>query len=259
MARRGRKGGKEAVSGIIWLAALAVLLAGVTGGYMYLKRSQAVHVTDADTGCLSASTTPEADLFMVDATDHLSAATANEVVQAIRDRVKELPRYSQVIIVAFGDDTSTPLAPLFSHCLPGQAKDARLDESGRFLDDAYVGFEKALLDMSTKLQNLPDAPTSPITAQITRAASNPVLHWTGDKRTLVLFSDGLESSIYWTKNLKLREPAPHILDGVSAEYFELGNARAKRLQTEDMREEWKRWFDKAGASVRMTAPGYAAS
>jgi hypothetical protein len=134
-----------------------------------------------------------------------------------------------------------------------------LDESGRFVDEAFAGFERTLDDLSNKLQTLPDAKTSPITAQITRVASDPVLHWAGEKKTLVLFSDGLESSIYWTKQLKLEDPAPRILDGVSVEYFELGNAKAKRLQSDQMREQWHNWFEKAGANVRMTAPGYAAN
>jgi hypothetical protein len=234
-----------------------VLLAvGIVAGYWWLKGKQVEHETEDETGCLAHRGTPNAVMFMVDTTDRLSPANAEYVISAIRDVVGKLPRYSRVIVVPFGDDTATPLRPIFSRCLPGRAEDAGLDESGRFIAEAYKGFEGSIADLSNTLRSQPDAPSSPITQQVIRVASDPELHWQGDKRTLVVFTDGLESSIYWTKKLQLKDPTPHILEGVDVEYHEVGNPRAKQLQTDDLREKWKEWFAKAGANVRVTAPGF---
>lgn len=254
---RPGNGRKNSLSGLIWVTSLTVLLVGIVGAYFALKQSQTANATDAETGCLSGRLAPEAVLFMVDTTDRLNDKNADHVVMSIRDMTDQLPRYSHVIVVPFGNDTSMPLVPLFSQCLPGHGKDARLDESARFVEEGYKRFEGALSQLGNTLKKQADASTSPITQQIINAASNPALHWKGDTKTLVLYSDGLESTIYWTKELKLKDPPPRILDRVKVEYHELGNVKSYRLQTPNLREQWRTWFDKAGATVRMTAPGYA--
>jgi hypothetical protein len=255
--KRDDKGGMKA--GLIWVGSLVILFAGLVGGYMMLKKSQSDNATEKETGCLSDRPTPEAVLFMVDTTDRLSEKNADHVVTSIRDMAGALPRYSRVIVVPFANDVAAPLTPVFSQCLPGHGKDARLDESARLVEDAYGKFESALNELDGKLKSLSDAPTSPITQQIINAASNPALHWTGESKTLVLFSDGLESTIYWTKELRLKAPPTRILDRVKVEYHELGNTKNSRLQTVQLREQWREWFDKAGATVKMTAPGYASN
>ena len=80
----------------------------------------------------------------------------------------------------------------------------------------------------------------------------------GPQRTLILITDGLETSIYWSRNLKLSPPPANLFRGINVEYVELGNPKGIRLQSEQMRRAWQTWFEQAGATVRMTAPGYAA-
>jgi hypothetical protein len=254
---RGERSGGG--GGLLLLAVIAVATVAIGYfGYSYVQGRNA-RATDAETGCLTNAPTPQAVLFMVDATDRLSRENAARIQSRIVDAVQALPRYSRVTIVPFGGDTAAPLTPIFNKCLPGNAATANLDEGGQLLEEQYQAFRQALDRMVANLVQLPDSRTSPITEQVIRAASDPQLHWQAGARTLVLVTDGLESSIYWTRNLRLPEPPDGLLQDVSAEYFEIGNPRGSRLQTHSMRLEWKSWFERAGAQIRVTAPGFAAS
>ena len=258
--RRGSPGpGRKGLGTVIAvLAGLGLLAALGYFGFQYYN-GRTARATDAETGCLTNAPTPQSVLFMVDATDRLSRENAQRIRSRINDAVAELPRYSRVIIVPFGGDTAAPLAPIFNKCLPGRSSTAALDEGSQLLEEQYQAFRQALDGMIGGLERLPDARSSPITEQIVRAASDPQLHWQGSARTLVLITDGLESSIYWTRNLRLPDPPEGVLRDARVEYFEVGNARGNRLQTRSMRLEWKSWLERAGAEVRITAPGFPAS
>jgi hypothetical protein len=243
---------------LLALLCLGALAAVGYLAYRYLEGRKQREV-DVATGCLTNAPAPQAVLFMVDQTDRLSREHAARIKSRIDDEVSKLPRYSRVIIVPFGGDTAAPLTPIFNKCLPGRSATANLDEGAQLLEEEYKGFEQALETMISGLDRLPDSKTSPITEQVVRAASDPQLHWQGNARTLVLITDGLESSIYWTRNLKLPDPPDGLLRDSRAEYFEIGNAKGNRLQTHEMRLEWKSWLERAGADVRVSAPGFPAS
>jgi hypothetical protein len=238
------------------MAGLAVALA--YGGYRYMQYQKGV-ATEEATGCLSSAKNPVAVLYMIDATDRLTRETAQRIRQRILDEVNALPRYSKVLIAPFGEDTASPLNVVFNRCLPGKAANARADEGAQLLERDYKAFETALNDVVSKLESLPDSKKSPIADQVVRAASDPVLHWEGEKRELVLITDGLESTIYWQNNLKLPDPPDGIFRSVSAEYFEIGNAKAVRLQRRQVRLEWKSWLERGGATVKVSAPGFPVS
>jgi hypothetical protein len=244
-----------------WLIGLAIAAALVGLGFVgwHYWQARELRQTDPETGCLTNSPTPHAVLFMVDATDRLSAEHVARIRSRIDDAARQLGRASRVIVLPFGGDTATPLVPIFNSCVPGNAATAHLDEGGRLLEEQYQTFQRALEGLTARLQQIPDSRTSPITEQVVRAASDPQLHWQGEARTLVLITDGLESSIYWTRNLRLPDPPEALLRGVRVEYFEVGNARGTRLQTREMRLEWKSWLERAGAEVRLTAPGFSAA
>ncbi|MFL6856945.1 MAG: hypothetical protein ACJ8EB_03445 [Allosphingosinicella sp.] len=259
------KYGSSRPSGGGGLAALLVplLLVSLVGGggyfaWQYTKTGEAKE-TDAHTGCLTNVPTPQAVLFLIDATDRLSKENAERIGSRIKDAVDGLDRYSRVLIVSFGGDTATPLHQIYNGCIPGKASTARWDEGAQLLGRQYDEFKKQLDGLVTQLQQLPDAKTSPITEQVVRAASDPQLHWEANVRTLVLVTDGLQSTIYWTRHLKLPDPPAGLLKDVRAEYFEVGNEKGTRLQTPEMRLEWKSWFERAGADIRITAPGFPAS
>jgi hypothetical protein len=251
-------GGGGFAKGLVLVAILIALAGFGYLGYRYMV-SREQRQTDTETGCLTNAPTPQAVLFMVDATDRLSRENGIRIRSRINDAVTSLPRYSRVIILPFGGDTAAPLLPIFNKCLPGRSTTARFDEGGQLLDEDYAAFTRALDAMVGELQRLPDSRTSPITEQVVRAASDPQLHWQGAARTLVLITDGLESSIYWTRNLRLPDPPEALLRGVRAEYFEVGNERGNRFQTRSLRLEWKSWLERTGADVRLTAPGFSAS
>ncbi|HEX8645100.1 MAG TPA: vWA domain-containing protein [Allosphingosinicella sp.] len=255
----GRAPGGKGAGGVIALI-VALLVVGAVGyfGWQYVQ-ARGARATDSETGCLTNSPTPQAVLFLVDATDRLSREHAQRIKSRINDVVAELPRYSRVTIVPFGGDTAAPLLPIFNKCLPGRSETANLDEGSQLLEEEYQAFRQALDGMIGRLESLPDSRTSPITDQVVRAASDPQLHWQGTARMLVLITDGLESSIYWTRNLRLPDPPEGLLRGARAEFFEVGNARGNRLQTQAMRLEWKSWLERAGAEVRISAPGFPAS
>jgi hypothetical protein len=254
---------RRAAAGNFSTALIGLIVVAVIGGLGYLVwgyvGDRERRATDTETGCLTNAPTPQAVLFMVDATDRLSRENSLRIRSRIMDAVENLPRYSRVIILPFGGDTAAPLLPVFNKCLPGRAANARFDEGGQLLEEDYAAFSSALQSMTEGLQQLPDSRTSPIAGQIVRAASDPQLHWNGAERSLVLITDGLESSIYWTRHLRLEDPPERLLEGIRAEYFEIGNERGNRLQTREMRLEWKSWLERAGADVRVTAPGFSAN
>jgi hypothetical protein len=256
MARRPvRRRDTNGIGGIVWIGALVVLVAAIVSAWAFLQRSHREGETDKQTGCLTTRTTPQAALFLIDSTDRLTPENAKHVIDTIIDDEADLPDYSRLVIVPFGDDTAAPLTPVFSRCLPGRK--ARLDQNQHAVDATNQEFQTSLDKLRDSLASLPPSKSSPIAAQIVRAASDPVLQWRGEKRTMVVVTDGLESSIYWSRDLKLPDPPANLLSGVDVEYVELGNAKANKLQSDQMRQQWRAWFEKAGASVRMTAPGYA--
>lgn len=258
MARRpARRSGTNGVGGIVWMVALVALVVAIASAWLFLQRSHREGETDKQTGCLTARETPQAALFLVDSTDRLTPENAKHVVDTIVQDEGQLPDYSRLVIVPFGDDIAAPLAPVFSKCLPGRK--ARLDQNQHAVDATNQEFQASLDKLSDTLSSLPPSKSSPIAAQIVRAASDPVLQWKGAQRTMVVITDGLESSIYWSRDLKLPDPPANLLNGVAVEYVELGNAKASKLQSDQMRQQWRAWFEKAGATVRMTAPGYASS
>jgi len=254
---RGGSGGEGLSKFAVPLGAAAALAVAGYFGWQYMGDRQ-LHEVNAETGCLSNAPTPQAIIFLVDETDHLSHENAVRIQSRISDAVLNMPRYSRVIIVPFGGDTSAPLLPIFNKCLPGRSGTARFDEGGQILEEEYKAFDAALTRMIAELEKIPDSRASPITEQIVRAASDPQIHWQGSVRTMVVITDGLESSIYWTRNLKLPDPPDGMLKDVRVEYFEIGNPKGNRLQTPALRLEWKSWLERAGAEVRVTAPGYSA-
>ena len=258
MGKYTKQGGSRSGPNVtVLLLSSAAILATFGGGYLWLKNNAASDETDQSTGCLLRRQTPEALLVLVDETDKLSRENAERIRTHIVDRVNELPRYSRVSIVPFGGDTATPLRPIFDKCVPGRGDQAGAGEGSLILAKKYEEFTHAFDGLVENLQDIPDSKTSPITEQVVRAASDEVLHWDGQTRSLYLVTDGLESSIYWTKELRLKDPPGEILHGVKAEYFEIGNSKAARLQTPALRELWQEWLSRAGAEVRMNAPGYS--
>lgn len=240
------------------LAIIAAVGAISWGGYTYNNHMNSKQ-TDEKTGCLSNAAPPKSVLYLVDATDRLSPETSDRIRRRILDEVNGLPRFSKVLVISFGEDEASPLNPIFNRCLPGKAATAGIDEGSGLLERDYKAFETSLNEMISGLKNMPDSKKSPIANQVVRAASDPVFHWDGEKRELVLVTDGLESSIYWQNDLKLPNPPEGILRGVEAEYFEIGNMKASRLQRRQMRLEWKSWLERAGATVKITAPGFPVS
>jgi hypothetical protein len=255
-SRRTTGGGGRA-SLFFWAIGLALAVVGGYFTYQYVINAPS-RETDTATGCLTNAPAPQAVMFLVDHTDRLSRETIVRIKSRIDDAVSDLPRYSRVIILGFNDDTAAPLLPIFNGCLPGRGTDAGLNEGRLILAQQFDEFRAQLDSMAGRLEQLPDSHSSPITEQIVRAASDPQLHWQGTSRTVVIITDGLESSIYWTRNLRLPDPPENLLRGVHAEYFEIGNARGNRLQTREMRLEWKSWLERAGASARISAPGFSA-
>ena len=261
MARRsrGRRSGRRGRGpNVPLLMVSAVLVIGALGGTgWYIKSVGSRFATDEATGCLTESTAPVAALFLVDATDKLSAENAARIKTHIEDIVKELPRYSKVIVVPFGGDQAVPLQPVFDQCVPGQAGDERLDEGAMLLQQRFDQFAEVLSELATQLTEVPDAPASPITNQVVRAVSDDVLHWEGEEMRLILISDGLQSRTYRTADGALPPPpSDSFLADIDVEYFEVGNPRSVGAQNLKLRDEWRQWFERAGADIKLIAPGF---
>ena len=259
MARRARRGrGRDRGPNTPLLIAAGIMVVGAIGGTgWYLNTVGAQLATDAETGCLTQRSAPEAVLFLVDTTDKLSSENARRIKTHISDIVDDLPRYSKVLVVPFGGDIAVPLEAVFDHCVPGKAGEARVDEGGMVLQQQYEQFEGVIDQLAKTLTEVSDAPASPISNQVVRAVSDEVLHWEGERKRLVLISDGLQSSKFRSSNGNLPEPpSSDFLKGVEAEYFEVGNQRDSARQTAQLRESWKAWFEASGARVKVVAPGF---
>lgn len=239
------------------LLAFAASVGAFTGFRAYQERHHERQV-DRATACLLNSETPKALLIMVDTTDPLVQESGLRLKTAIMDAVGELPRYSRVTLIAFGNRLAEPLAVMFDGCLPGRRDDAGWDEGGGYLEHQYHKFEVQVQQVVQSLDNLPPASSSPIAEQVIRAASDRVIHWEGARRSLLVATDGLQSSVYAHGQLRLPPPPGNILKGIEVEFFEVGNARDQSLQTPAMRTAWADWFKSAGATVTMSAPGYSA-
>ncbi len=238
------------------LLALAACVGAFTAVRAYQQRQHERQV-DRTTACLLNSETPKALLVMVDTTDPLVQDSGLRLKTAIMDAVGELPRYSRVTLIAFGNQLAEPLTVRFDGCLPGRRDDAGWDEGGGYLEHQHQRFESEVQRVVQSLDNLPPANSSPIAEQVIRAASDRVLHWEGARRGLLLVTDGLQTSVYAQSGVRIPAPPESILRGVEVEFFEVGNARDQSLQTPAMRTAWADWFKSAGATVTMSAPGYA--
>lgn len=260
MARRTNRRGRGRSRGpnVALLIIAGIMVVGAIGGTAwYMREVGAQMATDDKTGCLNKRQAPEAVMFLVDTTDNLSFENARRIRTHIADIVKELPRYSKVLVIPFGGDIAVPLEPVFDHCVPGKAGDERPDEGALLLQQQFERFEGVVDDLAKTLTEVSDAPFSPITNQVVRAVSDDVLHWEGDKRRLILVSDGLQSSKFRSADGSLpAPPAPDFLKGVEAEYFEVGNQRDSARQTRQNREGWRTWFESAGAKAKIVAPGF---
>lgn len=237
------------------LLALAACTGAFAGFRVYQERHHERQV-DRATGCLMNSETPKALLVMVDTTDPLVRESGARLQTAIMDAVGQLPRYSRVTLIAFGNHLAEPLSIRFNGCLPGRRDDAGWDEGGGFLEYQHHKFEVEVQRVVESLDNLPPASSSPIAEQVIRAASDRVLHWDGARRGMLLVTDGLQTSAYVRTQVRLPAPPEGILNGVEVEFFEVGNERDNALQTPSMRVAWANWFKSAGATVTMSAPGY---
>lgn len=256
-SRRQSNVGRNAAIAGGSLLALAACVGAFTGYDAYQKRHHSNEV-DRKTACLLNSETPKALLVMVDTTDPLAAESGPRLKAAIMDAVGELPRYSRVTLIAFGNQLADPLDVKFDGCLPGRRDDAGWDEGGGYLEHQHHKFEVEVERVVQSLEKLPPASSSPIAEQVIRAASDRVLHWQGARRGLLLVTDGLQTSVYANGHVRLPAPANGILKGVEVEFFEVGNVRDQSLQTPAMRSAWGNWFKAAGAEVKMSAPGYPA-
>lgn len=254
--RRGR--GRDRGPNMPLLIAAGIMVVGAIGGTSwYLRSVSAEMATDDKTGCLTKRKAPEAVMFLVDTTDKLSAEHARRIRTHITDIVSQLPIYSKVLVVPFGGDIALPLEPVFDLCVPGKAGQERLDQGALLLQQRYEEFEAVIGKLERTLIEVSDAPSSPITNQVVRAVSDEVLHWDGEKRRLILVSDGLQSSKFRTPIGALPPPPrADFLKGVDAEYFEVGNQRGSAGQNRQLREGWQSWFENAGARVKIVAPGF---
>ena len=230
---------------------------GAYVGYQAYERRHRQHEVDKETGCLLHAENPQAVVLMIDSTDPLAKQSGPRLRTAIMDLVNDLPRYSRVTLVAFGNQLADPLEIKFDGCLPGRRDDAGWDEGGGYLNSQFRKFDTKVKQVVASLEALPPANSSPIAEQVIRAASDRVLHWEGARRRLFLATDGLESVVYRTGRVTLPTPAANLLSGVDVEFFEVGNERDYALQTPSMRVAWANWFKAAGStSVQMSAPGY---
>jgi hypothetical protein len=212
---------------------------------------------DNETGCLLRQPAPVAAMFLIDTTDKLSVANARRIATHVTDIVEGLPTYSKIVVIPFGGDLSAPLQPVFDRCVPARADEARVNQGSRVLQRRYDAFREVMGRLEGSLTTIADSPASPISQQVVRAVSDEVLHWDGESRRLVLVSDGLQSARYRLSNGELpAPPSPTWLQGVTVEYFEMGNARGLAGQTQKNRILWRDWFKSGGAQVEMIAPGF---
>lgn len=262
MARRsrGRRGGRHGRGpNIPLLMGSALLVIGALGGAgWYMKSVSSQFETDQATGCLTQTETPEAVLFLVDATDKLSRPNAARITTHITDIVDRLPRYGRVIVIPFGENQAQPLQPILDLCVPGKGEAARPDEGAQILAKRYDEFKRTIDELGDDLTEVPDSNSSPISQQMVRAISDDVLHWNGRVRRLVLITDGLQTGRFRDASGELpAPPSPNFLKGVQAEYFEVGNERDVVQQTRELRQEWIDWFSDAGAEIEeVIAPGF---
>lgn len=252
--RSGQKNGGGG-KGVAWIAVFAILTLGLALAAWKLIGDRYQNKVDLELGCLVNRLPPVAALFLVDATDQLGAIEAKRVVDQIKLVESKLDPYSRMIVVAFGDQTTSVPQPIFDRCM---APKAGLTVGERYVERIRKEFIDKVSQLETKLQQVPNSKSSPIGQQIINVASDPLLKWEGDRKRLILITDGLETQVYSSKRLTLKPAPENILKGVDAEYFEIGNTRSQSLQTPQLREAWGQWLVAAGAKVKITAPGYRA-
>lgn len=249
---------RETAIGLAIIVTLGILGLLVIG---FIQRLGHERAADPVTLCRLHQPAPEAVLILVDATDPLARENAprfRALVEGVRDR---LPRHGRLIIAPFGGDLGRPLSSKFDICSPGQRKDAdpRTEGAARMQSLYESRFGQPLQGVIEQLSTADTSPISPIAEQIERAANDPALHWTGERRTLWLLTDGLQNythSVYRTGVVSLPRPERRFLAGVKVVFVELANPRDAALQGEDGRAAWRAWLEAAGASVEMRAAGY---
>jgi hypothetical protein len=259
--RRRKPGIAEWAAGagiVIMLVLMALWMVGTS-------RVEEATARNDQTFCLLNRQPPAAYLLMLDLTDTLARDSGKRFDNLRAVLLDELPRNGRLTVVPFGGDLGQSLVAKFSACSPGRRED--VDGWRESADDAQwnydENFRKPLDKIAQELLDEHTSPSSPIAEQIERAVGDPAIVWRGDKRVLIVMSDGLQntkdSRIYRGAPIALPEPPENLLSGVHVRYIELANAKHSALQTKEVREAWRRWFVAAGAAeVEMDARGYAA-
>ncbi|HEX8572195.1 MAG TPA: hypothetical protein VF759_05540 [Allosphingosinicella sp.] len=255
----GPAGWKVAAAG----TALLVLAAGVGAGVLKGQRAAEENARNPSTLCLEKGLPPVSTLALLDVTDRLAADSGDRFTRLVQRLRDDLPRNARLTIVPFADDLGQSLAPAIDICSPGRGEEANgsFEGPGRIQRAYETKFQAPLQRIAQRLSDTGASANSPIAEQIVRAASDPAISWSGTRRELTLFTDGLQntpsSRVYSTGAVRLPPPPPGILQGVTVNYIELTNPRHNALQSAQVRLAWKAWFEAAGAErVRMFAPGF---
>lgn len=255
-------------SGGLWrviaaATAIAFMLIGMGVWFTLGTRHDYANERDAKTFCLLHAASPRAELTMLDQTDSLAADSGQYFMRLVTHIRETLPRNGRLAIVPFSGDLGAPLIVVFDVCSPGRGSEADQVSEGalKMQRDYEALFARPLENVARALAAPRESAQSPIAAQILRAANDPTIGWSGKDRVLNLMTDGLEntatSRVYADGVLHLPPPPPELLRGVTVNYYELASARHSNLQTPPVRVAWKAWFEAAGATVNMYAPGYA--
>lgn len=244
---------------------IGVIVLCLAGAFGLMATTYAFSQRNAISGedlCLESGAAPVSVLVLVDRTDPLARESGRRFERVVQNLAGELPQHGRLSIVPFDGDLGSPLTPIFDWCSPGTGRETDLLNEGRTPKERRYNehFAAPLSEAIERLSQGESAPLSPIAEQIERALADPGISWDGDRRILVVLTDGLQhtaqSPIYTTGSMDLPRPASGGLDDIEVRYVELTNRATPQLQTPELREAWRAWFEAQDANIKMYAPGF---
>ncbi len=241
---------------------VALSLVILAGGFLTLRATQESYEYGDDL-CLANRPLVAHAVLIVDKTDAMTPSQQAYLLQVVQDLKRELADFERFSIYAISNRHEQLPQPLISLCNPGTAKSANIlvRTPSKVQAEFDERFDKPVRAVIESLDRTDEARLSPIVETIRTITLMGSFGSSIESRRLVIFSDMIQNTHYshfdvapnfddYFLNPKYRNMRPD-LDGVDVSILYITRKEYARVQSPQHIDFWRRFFDEAGANVRI--------